>query len=161
VTRAVRLSWLVIVPALAGCTAGVPTGAPSPGGPTGPDALAQVGQWTLQGASDADGRRVDAAFPHGTALHGLAFAGGRVQVTGGCNAMSGTYRIDAAGRLVVGALAATKRACADPALMAADAEVADLVEGAAAWRIAESWPEQLFLDHDDGARTQWRAVRAD
>ena len=43
--------------------------------------------------------------------------------------------------------------------MAADTAVADLVSGTAEWRIAESWPEQLFLDHADGRRSHWHAVR--
>ena len=43
--------------------------------------------------------------------------------------------------------------------MDADAAVAGLVEGTAEWRIAESWPEQLFLDHADGRRSAWVADR--
>ena len=150
---------LLLVVALAACTASAPPTSPPSAAPAGPDALAQVGRWILDGATDARGQRLDAAFPNGRALHGLAFADGRLQVTGGCNAIAGDYHVDAAGRLVVGALGSTRRACADPALMAADTAVADLVSGTAEWRIAESWPEQLFLDHADGRRSHWHAVR--
>ena len=150
---------LLLVVALAACTASAPPTSPPSAAPAGPDALAQVGRWTLDGATDASGQRLDADFPNGRALHGLAFADGRLQVTGGCNAIAGDYHVDAAGRLVVGVLGSTRRACADPALMAADTAVADLVSGTAEWRIAESWPEQLFLDHADGRRSHWHAVR--
>lgn len=141
---------------LAACTTGTAP-VPPPGG--GTDALAQVGRWTLQGATDAQGARIDAAFPGGTAVHALAFDDGNVSVEGGCNRIGGTYRIDAQGRLVVDPLRSTRMACADTALMDADTAVSALVEGASEWRIAESWPEQLFLDHANGGRSQWVADR--
>lgn len=139
---------------LAGCTT-----APVPPPPGGTDALAQVGRWQLQGATDADGDRIDAAFPHGTAVHALVFDDGRVGLEGGCNHIGGDYRIDARGRLVIGPLQSTLMACEDTARMDADAAVSGLVQGTSEWRIAESWPEQLFLDHADGRRSQWVADR--
>ena len=139
---------------LAACT--TPT-APPPAG--GTDALAQVGRWTLQGATDAQGARFDAAFPGGVAVHALVFDDGHVALEGGCNHIGGDYRIDARGRLVIAPLQSTLMACADAARMDADAAVSGLVEGAAEWRIAESWPEQLFLDHADGRRSAWVADR--
>lgn len=139
---------------LAACTT-----APAPSAGGDPDALAQVDRWILQGATDADGERIDAAFPVGTAVHALSFDTGRVSVEGGCNRISGAYRIDGEGRLVIDALASTRMACADAALMAADTAVSELVQGTTEWRIAESWPEQLFLDHADGRRSAWVADR--
>jgi heat shock protein HslJ len=50
-------------------------------------------------------------------------------------------------------------ACADRALMDGDGAVADLLRGTSEWRIAESYPEQLFLEHADGRRSSWVAVR--
>lgn len=155
-----RLAAMLVPLSLAACSAGFPPDPQPPVAPQGTDPLAQVGAWTLQGATDSRGARIDAAFPHGRAVHGLAFEDGRVGITGGCNHMGADYRFDAQGRLVVGAVQSTLMACEDQARMAADAAVADLVSGVAAWRIAESWPEQLFLDHVDGRRSSWIAERA-
>lgn len=141
---------------LAGCTMAT---APLPPPDNGTDALAQVGRWTLQDATDARGNRIDAAFPGGTAVHALVFDQGKVALAGGCNHIGGDYRFDAQGRLVVDTLQSTLMACADSRRMEADATVSGLVEGRAEWRIAESWPEQLFLDHVDGRRSTWVADR--
>ena len=58
----------------------------------------------------------------------LSFEGGRVVANGGCNTMSGPYTI-VAGRLAARDLATTEMAC-DPALMAQDAWLAELLGGA-------------------------------
>lgn len=50
-------------------------------------------------------------------------------------------------------------ACADQAPMDADAAVSGLLQGRSEWRIAESYPEQLFLQHAEGRRSHWIAVR--
>ena len=47
----------------------------------------------------------------------------------------------------------------DQELMAADSAVSALLRGSGAWRIAESYPEQLSLQHTDGRRSHWVAVR--
>lgn len=150
-----RLSAACVV-LLAACTTAT---APVPPPVEGTDALAQVGRWTLQGATDAQGARIEAAFPGGAPVHALVFEDGNVGLEGGCNHIGGAYRIDSSGRLVVAPLHSTLMACADTARMDADAAVSRLVEGTSEWRIAESWPEQLFLDHADGRRSQWVAVR--
>lgn len=141
---------------LAACTT---ANAPVPPPGDGTDALAQVGRWALQGATDAGGARIDAAFPGGSAAHTLSFDGGKVALEGGCNHIGGDYRLDARGRLVIGPLHSTLMACAETGRMEADAAVSALVEGTSEWRIAESWPEQLFLDHADGRSSHWVAVR--
>src|SRR5690606_9801885 len=69
--------------------------------PAGPDALAQVGRWKLQGAMDAAGQPIAAVAPHGTPVHGIVFSDGSLGIEGGCNHMGGHYDIDGQGRLVV------------------------------------------------------------
>ena len=134
--------------------------APDPGSPgTASDPLAQVGRWALQGATDAGGQPIDAALPGGRAVHALVFEGDRVAVEGGCNHIGGRYRIERDGRLRVLEMQSTLMACQDQALMAADTAVSGLLEGVAQWRIAESYPEQLTLDHADGRSSHWVAQR--
>lgn len=143
---------------LAACTSGLAPGdGPRPSG--GDDALAQVGRWNLQSATDPQGKAIAAAFPNGSAVHSLVFADGVLGVDGGCNRIGGRYRIDAQGRLLVPEIQTTLMACADQALMDADAAVGGLLQGASRWRIAESYPEQLFMDHADGKRSSWAAER--
>lgn len=152
-----------LAPWLAGCAlalllaACASPPAASPGGQA--DALAQVGRWTLQGARDPTGASMTVLAPGGAPVHALAFDGTRVTVLGGCNHIGGRYRIEADGTLVVDALQSTLMACQDTARMDADAALAALLEGRARWRIAESWPEQLSLDHADGSSSHWVADR--
>jgi heat shock protein HslJ len=140
---------------LAACTAGT---VPDPA-PPGQDPLAMVGRWKLQGANDAAGRPIAAALPGGRAVHALAFDGAALSVEGGCNRIGGRYRIDAQGALVVPEMHSTLMACADRALMDADAAVIGLLQGRSRWRIAESHPEQLHMDHAGGQRSRWVADR--
>lgn len=132
--------------------------AASAGGRT--DALAQVGRWSLQGATGSDGRPLSTLSPHGTPVHAIAFSDARLSVEGGCNHIGGAYRYTAEGALVVEPLQSTLMACADTARMDADMALATLLEGSATWRIAESWPEQLTMEHDDGSRSHWVADRS-
>ena len=156
---AMKLSLATVLPLLlAACTAPVPAD-PPPGTPAGPDALAQVGRWNLQGAVDAQGQAVAEALPGGNAVHAAVFADGRLSIEGGCNHIGGRYRVDGGGRLVVSEMQSTLMACEDAALMRADGAVSALLEGSADWSIAESWPEQLTLRHDDGRRSHWVADR--
>ena len=141
---------------LAACSTGIPPGTQAP---ATPDALAQVGRWQLKGASDAHGQPITAVRPGGKAVHVAAFADGTLAIEGGCNHMGSRYHIDRQGRLVVPEIQSTLMACADQALMDADAAVAGLLHGTSEWRIAESYPEQLFLDHADGRRSSWVADR--
>ncbi|MDH5823690.1 META domain-containing protein [Luteimonas sp. RD2P54] len=142
---------------LAACTGGMSPDA-APAG-AAPDPLAQIGRWALQGATDPGGRPIAAVLPGGRAVHALVFDGERVAVQGGCNHVGGRYRIEAGGRLRVLDMQSTLMACSDQALMDADAAVAGLLEGEATWRIAESYPEQLRLEHADGRSSRWVAER--
>ena len=143
---------------LAACTAGVPTD-PQPVAPAGTDALAQVGRWKLKSAADAQGRPIAAVLPQGRAVHSLVFADGQLAIEGGCNHIGARYRIDGSGRLVVPEIESTVMACVDRDLMAADSAVSALLHGRSEWSIAESYPEQLSLQHTDGRRSHWVAVR--
>lgn len=143
---------------VATCAACAPT-VTQPDTPAGPDALDQVGRWKLQGASDAAGQPIAAALPGGMPVHAIVFSDGSLAIEGGCNHMGGRYHVDGQGRLVVAEIHSTLMACADQALMTADSAVAGLLQGTSEWRIAESYPEQLFLQHADGRRSQWVAVR--
>ena len=143
---------------MAACTAGSPTDT-QPGAPATADALAQVGRWKLQGAADGQGRPIAAVLPHGKAVHALVFADGQLAIEGGCNHIGARYRIDGTGRLVVPEIESTLMACMDQDLMAADSAVSAMLHGSSAWSIAESYPEQLSLQHSDGRRSQWVADR--
>ena len=111
-------------------------------------------RWRLDAATDASGRRIDALFPVGTGAFALVFQGAQVVVEGRCNSMRGGYELAADGRLAVGRLAATMKAC-EPALMQADAALAkflavplraDVAPGAAPkLRLATPASESLVL----------------
>ena len=143
---------------LAVCTSCAPT-VTQPDAPAAPDALAQVGRWNLQGATNAAGQPIAAVLPDGKPVHAVVFNDGALAIEGGCNHMGGRYDIDGQGRLVVPEIQSTLMACANEALMAADSAVAGLLRGTSEWRIAESYPEQLFLEHADGRRSHWVAER--
>ena len=143
---------------LAACTAGPPTDT-QPGAPASADALAQVGRWKLQGAADGQGRPIAAVLPKGRAVHSLVFADGQLALEGGCNHIGAHYRFDRSGRLVVPEIESTVMACLDQDLMAADRAVSALLHGSSEWSIAESYPEQLSLQHSDGRRSHWVADR--
>jgi heat shock protein HslJ len=75
--------------------------------------------WTLQSATEASGQPIGSLTGPDLAFK-LRFDGARLAVSGGCNNMTGSWRLSAAGQLMVGRLAATMKAC-EPALMQADA----------------------------------------
>jgi len=83
-------------------------------------------RWTLEAATDVQGRRIEAMSPGPGRSFVFNFAGPRLSIQGGCNAMTGSYQIDAAGQLQVGRMASTMMAC-EPALMNADAALTALL----------------------------------
>ena len=82
--------------------------------------------WTLQSGSDASGQPIDGLKVPGHAFV-LRFDGARLQVQGGCNTLSGGWRLSPQGQLMVSRLAATMKAC-EPALMQADKVLAAVLE---------------------------------
>ena len=154
-----KIRTVLLLPLLlAAGTACTPIATPPATSP-GPDALAQVGRWNLQAATNAAGQPIAAVLPDGKPVHAVVFNDGALAIEGGCNHMGGRYDIDGQGRLVVPEIQSTLMACANQALMAADSAVAGLLRGTSEWRIAESYPEQLFLEHADGRRSHWVAER--
>ncbi len=85
-------------------------------------------RWSLEAATDGQGRPIAAVSPAPGRQFVFNFAGGRLHVEGGCNQLSGGYRIDAAGQMTVGRMAATMMAC-EPLKMQADAALSDLLAG--------------------------------
>jgi heat shock protein HslJ len=75
--------------------------------------------WTLQSGTEASGQAIEGLMVPGQAFQ-LRFDGARLAVSGGCNNMTGSWRLSPQGQLMVGRLAATMKAC-EPALMKADA----------------------------------------
>jgi heat shock protein HslJ/uncharacterized lipoprotein NlpE involved in copper resistance len=95
--------------------------APPAAGASGPAATVKTlesHRWTLESATDAQGRRIDAVSPVPGRAFELGFAGARIHVKGGCNRMNGGYEIGADGQLKVGRLAATMMACESAAMQA-------------------------------------------
>ncbi len=121
--------WIVML--LMAASAGVlpaqsaaATGASAPTAPrrTADAALVRALQdheWTLQAAVDANGKPVEALLVPGHPFV-MRFDGARIAVQGGCNLLSGAWRLSPQNRMTVGRLAATQKAC-EPPLMAADA----------------------------------------
>ena len=84
--------------------------------------------WDLASAVDSGGRAIAALQPaSGTPLR-LDFSKGRLGVSGGCNRIGGSYRLEGAA-LRVGPLMQTEMACADRRLMDLDAAIAARLQG--------------------------------
>lgn len=88
-------------------------------GPASPGGSLEV-TYVVSGVTDAGRKR---ALVPGSEIR-LAFSGEHLQITAGCNLMSGRYRLDAT-RLEVAGLASTEMGCEQP-LMEQDAWVAGL-----------------------------------
>jgi len=82
--------------------------------------------WTLQSGTDAAGQPVEGLLVPGRSFV-LRFDGPRLLVQGGCNNMSGSWRLSPQGQLMSGRLAATMKACEAP-LMQADKALSSLLE---------------------------------
>jgi len=103
------------------------SGSPAPWEPLAPGAerTLEAYRWRLESATDAQGRRLDAVtLPDGRAF-AFAFPSSVVVIDGGCNTMRGGIAVDA-GRITVGRMASTMKAC-DGALMQADTAIAKLL----------------------------------
>ncbi|MEQ1513514.1 MAG: META and DUF4377 domain-containing protein [Lysobacteraceae bacterium] len=105
--------------------------------------------WRLQDATDTQGRRIDALLVRQAQPLQFDFVDGRISIANACNGMSGEVRIEG-DTLRFGPLVSTRMACADPAVMALDAEVAKRLVGGIAFRLLESDPPQLMLNVANG-----------
>jgi uncharacterized lipoprotein NlpE involved in copper resistance len=118
-----------------------------------PAASASLGQiledhrWTLVSATDAQNRRNGALFPVADRPFVFGFSSAALNARGSCNSLRGSYRIDAAGQLNVGHMAATMMAC-EPTSMKADAALSALLA------------QPLRIDLAQGAQPQLRLVAA-
>ena len=113
-------------------------------------AMAQVltaHRWSVQSATDGQGRPIDAVSPAPDRAIVFGFTGARLNIQGGCNPMTGSYRIDAQGQLIVGRMASTMMACEGPA-MQADAALSALLA------------QPLKIDLTPGAQPALRLVSA-
>ncbi len=97
-----------------------------PGARTGLAEVLEDHRWTLASATGAGNQRIDVLFPSAERPFVFGFAGGRLNVDGGCNGLRGGYQVSGEGQLSVGRLAATMMACEAP-LMAADAAMSKLL----------------------------------
>ncbi len=107
--------------------AGPPTSASTPTPPrrTADASLVRTLQdhdWTLRAAVDASGEPVEALLVPGHPF-AMRFDGARIAVRGGCNLLSGAWRLSPQNRLEIGRVASTQKAC-EPPLMAADTAMA-------------------------------------
>lgn len=157
---------LLLPLALAACAAGERAPATEPTAPMpppanndtagpGPGSHMLGGQtWHLQAATDAEGQRIEALFPSYDRALTLAFEDGRVGVSGGCNHIGGSYEVDAQGRLQIGRLNSTMKACA-ASLMQADKAIGELLAQPLLPRIEETAPPRLKLESADGGSSTW------
>lgn len=85
----------------------------------------QDNEWTLHAGRDAAGQPIAGLLVPGKPgkRFVLRFDAANVSVTGGCNAMTGSWQLGPQARLTVGRLASTMKAC-EPALMQADEALA-------------------------------------
>ena len=86
----------------------------------------QANRWQLLSAVDAQGIPIGALAQRPGQPITFAFVDDRIVIDGGCNALRGAFKVDAA-KLEVGRTISTMMAC-EPALMATDAALAKLVE---------------------------------
>lgn len=113
-------------------------------------------RWTLETATDAQGKRLDALFPDAKHPLTLTFENGRAAVAGGCNTMSGGYAVDAQKTVTFSHFASTRKAC-DPALMQADQAIGALLAKPQQATIDSSTPARLHLVSPSGESSNWVA----
>jgi heat shock protein HslJ len=111
-------------------------------------------RWTLESATDAEGKRIDALFPGPKNTLTLSFEGDNAGVSGGCNQMGGGYTLDAQSQLAIGDMRSTMKAC-EPALMQADQAIRTLLAKPQQARVDESTPPRLRLVSGSGETSSW------
>jgi uncharacterized lipoprotein NlpE involved in copper resistance len=83
-------------------------------------------RWVLIGAADAGNQRLGALFPDEERPFTFSFTESNVRAQGGCNGLSGAFRLDARAMLEVTGMRGTLMACEAP-LMEADSALAALL----------------------------------
>jgi heat shock protein HslJ len=148
-TLRIRLALLAMTAAAASVLpAAQATGAATPSAPrrTADASLVRALQdhdWTLNAAIDATGQPVQALLVPGHPFV-LRFDGARVAVRGGCNLLSGAWRLSPQDRLEIGRMASTQKACEAP-LMAADKAMAAALAAPLQARIEAGQAPMLHL----------------
>jgi len=146
-----RLALLVLMAAAASALPAPPAAATDASAPTPPRRTADAAlvralqdhDWTLHAAIDAAGKPVEALLVpgHPFAMH---FDGARIAVQGGCNRLSGAWRLSPQNRLEIGRVASTQKAC-EPSLMAADTAMAAALAAPLQARIEAGQAPMLHL----------------
>jgi len=146
----IRLALLALVAAAAGAlpalAAATAASAPTPPRRTADAALVRALQdhdWTLRAAVDAAGKPLEALLVPGHPFV-MRFDDARVAVQGGCNLLSGSWRLSPQNRLTVGRVASTQKAC-EPPLMAADTAMASALAAPLEARVEAGEPPTLHL----------------
>lgn len=118
---------LLLLPLLAACA----TATPAPGTDRAETVDAQTlgaYHWQLRDANDRNGQRLGDLFARPQQPLQLDLRDGRLGVANACNRLGAAYRIED-GRLVLGHMAQTMMACADPALSKLDQAIGERLEG--------------------------------
>jgi len=116
-----RLALMTLIAA----SAGVPRAQSTAGSDATLRRALQSHDWTMQSATDAAGKPLETLLVPGHKFV-MRFVGARLAVDGGCNLLSGGWRLSAQNQLSIGRMATTQKAC-EPPLMAADAAMAALL----------------------------------
>ena len=147
----ILLALLALVAAAASALPASPAAATDAAAPTPPRRTADAAlvrslqdhDWTLRAAVDAAGKPLEALLVpgHPFVMH---FDDARLTVQGGCNLLSGAWRLSPQNRLTVGRVASTQKAC-EPPLMAADTAMAAALAAPLEARVEAGEPPTLHL----------------
>lgn len=137
---------------LAGCAShAADPGAAPPAAAVEGDTLT-AHHWRLSDARDSGGQRLGALLLRPDRPVQLDFrADGGLAVSNTCNRMGGRYEVQGP-QLSVGPLASTRMACADPQLMALDAQVGQRLQGTLTAVLDNGTPPRLTLTAANGDR---------
>jgi heat shock protein HslJ len=149
--RLIRLALPALLAAVAGVLPALPAAATDAAAPTPPRRTADASlvralqdhDWTLRSAVDASGKPVEALLVPGHPF-AMRFDDARLAVQGGCNVLSGAWRLSPQNRLTVGRMASTQKAC-EPPLMAADTAMAAALAAPLEARVEAGDPPTLHL----------------
>jgi heat shock protein HslJ len=147
----IRLALLALMIAAASALPAQPAAATSTSEPAPPRRTADASlvrtlqdhDWTLRAAVDASGKPIEALLVPGHPF-AMRFDGARVALQGGCNLLSGAWRLSPQNRLEIGRIASTQKAC-EPPLMAADTALAAALAAPLEARVEAGEPPSLHL----------------